>query len=101
MKTFPFVVTDEDVRQGNPNKPFSCALALALNRTAYEKMPKNNPHAQVLPGRAYIHLEEHRGPRFVMLRNTRAMDRFQLAFDRGNITHLDEPLRFCPKQEGT
>ena len=101
MKTFPFVVTNEDVRKGNPDKPFSCAIALALNRTAYEKMPTKKPYAQVLPGRAYLHFEEGRRPRTVMLRNTRAMDRFQRAFDREEIANLDEPLRFCPKKEGT
>ena len=102
MKVFAFTVTDEDVQQGNPNKPFSCALALAINRKAYETMPNLNPHAQVLSGRAYLYLgNQLTEPRCVKLRNTRAMNQFQDDFDQGNIRHLESPITFRPKQEGT
>ena len=103
MKLFPFTVTEDDVKHGDPNKPFRCALALALTRTAREKMPTRNVVASVYSIDSYLWIEEperHR-ERCVTLCNSRAMDRFQLQFDAGNIRTLDEPLHFRPRQRWT
>ena len=103
MKVFPFTVTNEDVQEGNPNKPFSCALAVAITRTAKAKMPTVSIGTHVSYETCTILIREswQQPKRRVPLVNTQAMNRFQKEFDAGNITYLDEPLHFRPKQRWT
>ncbi len=103
MKVFPFTVTDEDVRNGEPGSPTQCALALAIKRTAYERIPNRNIAVRVHEQDTFLWIDnlEQNQERRVPLINSRAMDRFQKQFDAGNITYLDEPLHFRPRQRWT
>ena len=102
MKVFAFTVTDEDVRNGEPGLPAKCALALAIKRTAYERIPNRNIVVRVHEQDTFLWIESMKGEeRRVPLINSRAMDRFQKQFDAGNITYLDEPLHFRPRQRWT
>ena len=103
MKTFAFTVTDKDVRNGEPGLPSKCALALAIKRAAYERIPNRNIVVRVHELDTFLWIENPEGSqsRRIPLINSRAMDRFQRQFDAGNITYLEEPLHFRPRQRWT
>jgi hypothetical protein len=98
-KSVKLIVTEEDVKGGNPKKPNTCAVAKACMRQMHVK------EVRVHLGRVYVRSNNLNWQRFI---TSRAMRTEVIAFDRGGrfapgeyILKKITPAAATGKQQGS